>query len=153
MRLLLFINTLGKSNRNHIRPLHANKLLLSLALYRLALWSFISAYSCSVISFFHGKTERRLSRLYPEQVLRPKQMPSFALRLSNSKELHQDDDDEPYGSTSEVKKEILALSGSSSSNSTVTSKKFPDGNAASNFGFVASEKFELQYTCKVCNHR
>jgi hypothetical protein len=80
-------------------------------------------------------------------------MPSFALRLSNSEELHQDDDDEPFGSTSEVKKEILALSGSSSSNSTVTSKKFPDGNAASNFGFVASEKFELQYTCKVCNHR
>jgi hypothetical protein len=80
-------------------------------------------------------------------------MPSLALRLSNSEQLHQDDDDESCGSTGEVKKEILAISSSSSSNSTMTSKKFYDGNAASSFGFVASEKFELQYTCKVCDHR
>lgn len=156
MRSLRFSKTYSKSINNH--PFNASALLFSIALYRLALWSIVSAFSFSVSGSISRSTGRKCFLLHRADVCRPcKDTHILALQLSNNDGFYDDDDDDDdcCGKTAEAKKKTLALTGSCSTNSTLTSEKLPDSSssAASKFGFVASEKFELQYTCKICDFR
>ncbi len=157
MRSLRFSKTYSKSSNNH--PFNTSSLLFSIALYRLFLWSIVSAFSFSVGGSISRRTGRTCFLLHRAEICRPcKDTHNFALQLSNSDGLYDDeeeDDDDSCGKTGEAKKKTLALTGSSSTNSTLSSQNLPDSSSstASKFGFVASEKFELQYTCKICDFR
>ena len=133
----------SRSSSNSISAATRWRLALTPLLCFLTFWND-GLQVTSSFSFFHSISLTRL-RAAELVVQRPTNFALFACK--------RDEDD-----TAKTKKPIFALpparsSSTSSDNSSSDGNKRNNKNNEASFGFIASGKFELQYTCKICDAR